>query len=222
MVWAISRFAVLAAALITAGVARAEEQVLYWMVNDAATVSLDDGVTTMSIGDYFDRYPTDENSGFAARIRVAGGNISGPTYLGLYYLDPDTGAIAVDPGEFGVEFGNVGGYWGAGVPTGNQSPSSNYANGDPEYTFIVELGNIEWDENSTTWVTTIAESGALGYPDLYQSGFIHPTFDLNPPAGGIWTAMQFNEVPEPSGGLLFIVGGALLALRRRKIAVDAP
>ena len=83
MIKAISRFAVFAAALITAGVLFAEEQVLYWMVGSSAEVSLDDGETTMSIGDYFSRYTTDENSGFAARIRVEGGNITEPTYLGL-------------------------------------------------------------------------------------------------------------------------------------------
>lgn len=216
MVKAISRFAPFAAALIAAGVSFAEEQVLYWMVNDSATVSLDDGVTTESISDYFSRYTTSENSGFAARIRVMGDDISEPTYLGLYYIDPETGAIGVESGEFGVEFGSVGGYWGAGVPTGNQSPSSGYANHDPEYTFIVELGNISWDDNSTTWVETIAESEARGYSHLYNSGYIHPTFDLNPPSGQIWTPTQFNEVPEPSGGLLLIIGGALLALHRRR------
>ncbi len=34
--------------------------------------------------------------------------------------------------------------------------------------------------------------------------------------GGQWVADQFSSVPEPSGGLLTLVGLALLALRRRK------
>ena len=34
--------------------------------------------------------------------------------------------------------------------------------------------------------------------------------------GGQWVADQFSTVPEPSGGLLALVGLALLALRRRK------
>ena len=34
--------------------------------------------------------------------------------------------------------------------------------------------------------------------------------------GGQWVADQFSTVPEPSGGLLTLVGLALLALRRRK------
>ena len=34
--------------------------------------------------------------------------------------------------------------------------------------------------------------------------------------GGQWVANQFSTVPEPSGGLLTLVGLALLALRRRR------
>ena len=34
--------------------------------------------------------------------------------------------------------------------------------------------------------------------------------------GGQWVANQFSSVPEPSSGLLLLIGTALLALRRRK------
>ena len=218
MVKAISRFAVFAAALITADVSFAEEQVLYWMVDDTATVSLDDGSPDMTIGDYFNRYSAQEgNSGlFAARIRVEGGDITEPTFLSLYYLD-DQGNVHLEPGNIGVDFFDNAGYWGAGVPTGNQSPSGSYANHTPEYTFIVELGNISWDGSTASWVETIADSGTpIGYSDLVTAGYIHESFDLNPPSGQIWTPVQFNEVPEPTSGLLLVVGGALLALRRKR------
>ena len=219
MVKAMSSFAAFAAVLITANVSFAEEQVLYWMVDSTAKVSLDDGSPSLTIQEYFARYPTDENSGFAARIRVTGGDITEPTFLSLYYLD-DQGNIQLEPGNIGVEFFDNAGYWGAGVPTGNQSPSSNYAHGTPEYTFVVELGNISWDGATASWVETIADSGtALGYSDLVSAGYIHESFDLNPPAGQIWMPTDFNEVPEPSGGLLLLVGGGLLLLRRRKTGV---
>ena len=213
-----SRVAALAAAILMTGLLSAAEEVLYWMVDDSAKVSLDDGSPDMSIGDYFDSYRAKEgNSGlFAARIRVTGGDITEPTFLSLYYLD-DQGNIQLETGNIGVEFFDNAGYWGAGVPTGTQSPSGNYAHGTPEYTFVVELGNISWDGSTASWVETIADSGtALGYSDLVTAGYIHKSFDLNPPAGQIWMPTDFNEVPEPSGGLLLLVGGGLLLLRRRK------
>ena len=35
--------------------------------------------------------------------------------------------------------------------------------------------------------------------------------------GGQWVANQFSTVPEPSSGLLVLIGAALMALRRRKV-----
>ena len=35
--------------------------------------------------------------------------------------------------------------------------------------------------------------------------------------GGEWVANQFSSVPEPSSGLLLLIGTAILALRRRKL-----
>ena len=216
MVWAISRFAVLAAALITAGVARAEEQVLYWMVNDNATVSKWDD-TSSDISDFFADVENSSGYGdFAARVRVIGGNIPEGTdkFLDLYI--PGCG-VDVGGGQYGVNFDKVGGYWGAGVPTGNQSPAGTYSAGTPEeYSFVVELGNFDSDDN---W-TTVAWSAAVTYSGL--GGYIHQTFDINPSPLYVWTPNVFYAAPEPAGGLLFIVGGALLALRRRKIAVAAP
>ena len=213
-----SRAAALAAAILMTGLLSAAEEVLYWMVDDSAKVSLDDGSPDMTIQDYFARYSAQEgNSGlFAARIRVTGGDITEPTFLSLYYLD-EYGNIQLEPGNIGVDFFNNEGYWGAGVPTGNQSPSGSYANHTPEYAFLVELGNISWDGSTASWVETIADSGTpIGYNDLVSAGYIHESFDLNPPAGQIWMPTDFNEVPEPSGGLLLLVGGGLLLLRRRK------
>ena len=225
----LSRLAVFIAATLAATCLVAEEQVLYWMIDGSATVN--DHGTESTIGSFFTSYESNyetthpgeskpENFGYAARIRVTGGNISDSEdrYLGLYYIDPDTGSIMIDSGESGVPFGDFGGYWGAGVPTGNQSPSGGYSNGNPEFTFIVELGNITWDDNSVTWVDTVATSEAVGYSTLAQAHYIHEAFDVNPPAGQIWTPTAFT-VPEPSGGLLIIVGGALLALRRRRVVV---
>lgn len=197
-----------AAALLVAGVSVADEDVLYWMIDSSATVEKDG--ETSSVASFFENYGAPDGSAFAARVRVTGGNIQDgqDVFLDLYI--PGYG-LDEGGGAWGVEFSTVGGYWGAGVPTGNQSPSGNYSAGTPEFSFIVELGNID---SSDKW-TTVATSAAKAYSDL--GDYIHQTFDINPGQLAVWTPAQFTAVPEPSGGLLTLMGVALLALRRKRL-----
>ena len=200
MMGRMSRIAVLAAAIASAGVSpAADNDVLYWMVDSSATVQMTDG-TTVRISDFVS--PT---SDYAARIRVTGRDITEDTFLDIYYPG---GTI---DGEYGVDFddGSISGYWGAGVPTGNQSPSGDYSAGTPEYCFTIEIGNIDAEDN---W-TTVAASATVAYSEL--ADYIHETFDVNPPTSEVWAPTSF-AVPEPSGGVLTAVGLALLALRRKR------
>ena len=204
----IFKIAAFVAVALTAGIASAGDDVLYWMVGDSATVEKD-GVTT-SISSFFDSYGAPEGSAFAARVRVTGGDIQDgqDVFLDLYI--PGYG-VDTGNGDLGVEFSDVGGYWGAGVPTGNQSPSGDFSAGTPEYSFIVELGNIDASDN---W-TTVATSASATYSSL--GDYIHETFDINPGQIAVWTPTTFTApVPEPSSGLLMAVGLALLALRRKR------
>lgn len=203
----IFRFAALSAVILATGVLSAAEEVLYWMVDDNATVN--DHGTISSVSDFL---PAETDDSFsAARIRVTGGDITGDVFLDVY---DSAGTLQVGSGALGIAFGESGGYWGAGVPTGNQSPLGNYAGTSPEYSFIVELGNVTWDDSTgASWVT-VAVSEATKYSDL-KSQYIHPSFDMNPTVGGAWSPTSYN-VPEPSSGLMLLVGGALLALRRRR------
>ena len=200
------RITAFAAALLVSGVSFAEEDVLYWMIDENATVEKD-GVKS-SVADFFNNYAAPEGSAFAARVRVTGGNITEDTFLDLYI--PGYG-VDTGNGDFGVEFGDAGGYWGAGVPTGNQSPIGAYSAGSPEFSFIVELGNIDSSDN---W-TTVATSASATYSSLAAN--IHQTFNIEPGQAAVWTPGSFQAVPEPSGGLLTLIGVALLALRRRRM-----
>ncbi len=205
----IFKIAAYAAAALTAGVASAGDDILYWMVGDSATV---DG---QGISSFFDGYDAPAGSAFAARVRVTGGDIQDgqDVFLDLYI--PGYG-VDEGGGEYGVEFSDVGGYWGAGVPTGNQSPSGDFSAGTPEYSFIVELGNIDAQDN---W-TTVATSASAAYSTL--GDYIHETFDINPGQIAVWTPTTFTTpIPEPSSGLLMAVGLALLALRRKRTEREA-
>ena len=206
--------ATLAAVVLTAGVSSAgENDVLYWMVDSNAVVWHPDSPewTSSPISDFFANYSEGATlSDFAARIRVTGGDITADTFLSLY----DLGDGTVYSGEFGVDFTENGGYWGAGVPTGNQSPSGNYSAGTPEYSFTVELGNITDDGNGGWSWTTVAYGATETYSSLVDKGYIHPTFDMNPSSMAVWNPASF-AVPEPSSGLLATIGFAFLALRRK-------
>jgi hypothetical protein len=202
----LARIAALAATILTTGVASAEDDVLYWMIDDSATVTKTDG-TEVGVSEFLSN-PV-EGSAFAARIRVTGESITEDTFLDLYV--PGYG-IDVGSGECGVEFSTVGGYWGSGVPTGNQSPLGSFS--AAEYSFIIELGNIDSSDN---W-TTVATSAATAYSDL--ADYIYQAFDLSPSPAAVWTPTTFN-VPEPSGGLLTMMGLALLALRRKRLMEGA-
>ena len=212
MRFGIFKMAAYATVALTAGVASAGDDILYWMIDNSATVEKD-GVTT-SIASFFENYDAPSGSAFAARVRVTGGDIQDgqDVFLDLYI--PGYG-VDTGNGDLGVEFGDVGGYWGAGVPTGNQSPSGDFSAGTPEYSFIVELGNIDASDN---W-TTVATSASAAYSTL--SDYIHETFDINPGQIAVWSPTEFSAVPEPSSGLLMAVGLALLALRRKRAEREA-
>ena len=93
----------------------------------------------------------------------------------------------------------MGGAWYAVLP---ESPEG--------LSFMVELGNWENGE----WVG-IAHSQSYTYEQL-ASYIIHDWSGPGAtPAIGPWVAESY-AVPEPSSGLLLLIGGGLLALRRKR------
>ena len=94
------------------------------------------------------------------------------------------------------------------APTGiQQADITGYD--DSKYRFYVELVNY----------TTGASSDGYkwSYTELYESGYVAmgakdiPTVNAN-----VGAHSNFAQAPEPSSGLLLLMGGAMLALRRRR------
>lgn len=178
-------------------------EVLYWMVDDAASVHYGDGssvnIQTL-VPDSFD-------TSLASRVRVSGNSLTEDVFLNIYIGDGET-----FPGDYGVDFGDPGsGHWGCGVPTGNQSPLKEFTG--PEFSFMIELGNYSYDETTDveSW-TTIARSVSQSYTTL--SKYVYYQFDISPPTTGIWNPHDFYAVPEPSSGIMLAFGIAILLLRR--------
>ena len=76
------------------------------------------------------------------------------------------------------------------------------------YSFYIEL--VLWDGSSDS-VTAISDIQT--YTSLNNSGYISADIVATP--SNLWHGTSYM-VPEPSGGLLVLIGTGLLALRRRK------
>ena len=72
--------------------------------------------------------------------------------------------------------------------------------------FFVEL------YNGSKW---LAQSAAISYSSLLSSGSLIKSGGISPVSGNAASFGTYN-VPEPTSGLLFIIGGMLLGLKRKR------
>ena len=89
------------------------------------------------------------------------------------------------------------------------------------YSYFIELGNY----NGTTY-SALAQSGAITYSELLNQSYVITTEQLEDILGHMstvtmqaWVGGSYQAVPEPTGGLMVLVGLSVLALRRRKARV---
>ena len=80
--------------------------------------------------------------------------------------------------------------------------------GDSKYSFFVELLNASGD-SWTQYTST--------YDNLVSSGYVS-TSPLSVPTQALTGGFNGAAVPEPTSGVLLLIGGAMLALRRRRRA----
>lgn len=165
-------------------------EVLWWMISST------DKITGTDVNG--DTYTAAQLGVTDARLRYE--NTDGSSgYLPLMTLSAD-GKVQSYEGALGVElpgsyFASLGSFTGA------------------SYSFVLELGN--WSNGA--WVRTTMESSVpVSYDDLKRDEHIAEWRDKTPVYSQPWTPSSFSVVPEPTGGVLMLLGTALLALRRRR------
>lgn len=196
--WMVGAALVLALTPCTARADASADGLLLWMVSDNYDTPQvpDTSPTDLKFIDELVSRP-DGYSVNGARLRVAGTDAYLNVYLGDEQTPLSNGLLPIVPDPVAGYFIEAGPVW---------STLGSYASA--EYSFLVELGHWEGDE----W-TVMAVSMAASYDYLRAGGWTTDTRE-DPPRHGPW--MPAYAVPEPTSGLLLLVGGALLVLRCRK------
>jgi hypothetical protein len=169
-------------------------EVLWWMVGEDYT-----SITgTTKEGDKM----TAKDLGVSdARVRYQDGSGNTLGYLKLYGLNSNGTVYELE------------GAGGAEVPAMFFGSLSDLAGDLTAYSFVLELGNYQ----GGSWVHTSMESVAASYDDLKTKMHITDWHETTPIYGTPWQPTTgYTVVPEPSSGLMLLVGGAFLMLRRRR------
>ena len=137
----------------------------------------------------------------------------------LYYASENTGSGGAALGAVGEAAPDVFANGGSAAATLDaskflswDSPHSAYGGELSSLSFYVELYNSSGD-----WLGRTSDVAFTDLGNAVSSGF-NPSFSGMNSALGHSGASFTSEVPEPTSGLLMLVGLGALALRRRKVA----
>ena len=181
------------------GMAQAEDTLIYFRIVDGFEIVNADETTTTWSSSYrsAEGYAID-----SARVAVTGGGLTDATPLLLGYINGNT-FVSSGADEIALDE--------TPPPQTMFAFITDYASA--EYSFTIELGSYDSGE----W-TTLATSASLTYQQLQTGDGVNGSYITTynatlPTPQGIW-APQSYDVPEPSSGLMLLIGAGLLALRR--------
>lgn len=205
------------------------DEVLYWMVdNPTITTGSGESYKAADAGSHgpgvtitdarIAAFLTSDAAAYQASR--AGGDVDvAVVYLDLYYQDDSTPPRwVVDP----TADPRIDSAWIVnGVMTDVASGKSAYSIASLEtfegaelrstYSFAIELGAWSSDATDADWILA-AFSESATYAQLAQ----FRSTELMPQGQVPWNPGAYSA-PEPTSGLLFLIGGALLALRRKRV-----
>lgn len=216
MVTDILRKLALSAAVLLLGTVANADEILLWMLEDPDIVGNFGVVTHISDPRWDASYARVAviKSGVGYEVSKGFVNESDAIYLTMYNPDPPAGPI-VDPETkiaqtfvdlVDPEKGTLTGYTAT-----LYSLIGDHGGPTDGIRLAVELGS--WvGEDQNTWVVA-ATSGLWDYNGVFHQNYVTSQVDI--PTTTPWSPGAFSA-PEPTSGLLMLLGGALLALRRRK------
>lgn len=189
----INRFVVLfTSLLLSAGALAGDGEVLWWLVgSDYENISATVNGQTVTAGELG---VTD------ARVRYESNDGLSSGYLTIFAVNAD-GSVSVYDGSVDYGVGLPGWYFGDLSELSGTS-----------YSFVIELGS--WESGS--WVNTALESERVSYETLADNKHISIWENTVPTDGQPWVPEGYGVVPEPSSGIMTLLGMALLALRRKR------
>ena len=193
------RFFVFCLMCASASAVAADGEVLWWTVGDdlqsikAETV---DGKVVSAA----DLNVTD------VRIRYDNSTDGSSGYLTFFGINEDKSVSVYDGSA------DLGADYGIGIPAEYFGDLSALSGSPASYSFVIELGNYL----DGSWARTSMESERVSYGDLVAQKHITAWEHDYPSYGQAWSPSSYTVVPEPSGGMLWLIGGALLALRRKR------
>ena len=196
---------------------------LLWQVNDDATV---DGASMHY--SFLVPYTEDYDNWNGIRVKVVSPDGQIQRILDNYGEDEFGNTVLYDGKEGMPVYDNGSGYWGSGVPTGNQSPLHDLSTLIAEEYYIqAELGRLSWnyDTDSADW-STLAYSAYEKLTDDFKTDHTYDFGTLAPPITTSWIPEEFFTIkpalpsggtyaPEPTTGLLTIIGLGVLLLKRK-------
>lgn len=160
---------------------------LWWIVDDLEDVSV-------SVEGYAEPWSATDVGGISdMRVRLTDPE---DTYLNFYWNDGS--GYVTDPAATTVQINPSGGGW---MALGEYASAA--------YSFVIELGNWsggEWTVRAESQLAYSSLDGHISATPLDNPGYT--PFNIS--------AQNFSAVPEPSSGILTLLGTILLALRRRR------